>query len=123
MSPWMLRVGVCVFMVITTGCTIVNNYGPKEVVPGTVSQVAAKLQDGLTEAGMVVNAKQDGDECRIAGTSKSNTVFCIHLRQKKGVGSPNTLVRMQWDLGGDEELWNLVLQLVKVPAQRDPDNP
>ena len=102
------------------GCTVVT-CGPKEVVPGTVAQVAAELQDGFREAGIQVMAKQAGDELRLAGQSKSGTAFCLHLSQKKVLDKPNTVVSMWWDLGGDEELWKLVRQWLEAPEPRHAD--
>jgi hypothetical protein len=83
------------------------------VVPGSVSEVAAKLRDGLSEAELMLNTKWVGSEYRISSQSKSGTVFCLHMKQAKDAGG-KTLVRMQWDRGGDDELWQLVLKILNT---------
>jgi hypothetical protein len=84
-------------------------YGPKLVVGGTVAEVSAKLQDGLSEADIAPLSQRVGGDFRIAGKfPKTQTVFCLHLSEKKIDGNVKTLVRMQWDRGGNDELWQLV---------------
>lgn len=91
--------------------------GPKTVVSGSVSQVTAKLQDGLSNAGMeIYPIKRVGSQVRVAGIKNSQTVFCLYLSEKKVAGGNQTLVRMKWDRGGDEELWRTVLKILATPA-------
>ncbi|HEY7313771.1 MAG TPA: hypothetical protein VH643_30755 [Gemmataceae bacterium] len=91
--------------------------GPKTVVTGSVSQVAAKLQDGLSDAGIeVYPIKRVGSHVRVAGIKNTQTVFCLYLSEKKASGANKTLVRMKWDRGGDEELWQTVLKILATPA-------
>ena len=91
--------------------------GPKTVVSGSVSQVTAKLQDGLSNAGMeIYPIKRVGSQVRVAGIKNSQTVFCLYLSEKRVAGSNQTLVRMKWDRGGDEELWQTVLKILATPA-------
>lgn len=91
--------------------------GPKTVVSGSVSQVAAKLQDGLSDAGMeIYPIKRVGAHIRVAGVKNSQTVFCLYLSEKRVAGANKTLVRMKWDRGGDEELWQTVLKILATPA-------
>jgi hypothetical protein len=113
-----------VLMLAAAGCfdTFLSQqvvvYGPKVIVPGTVGEVAAKLQDGLSDAG-VLKTKRMGNDFRICSMWKKRTVFCLHLTQKKDAGGNKTLVRMQWDRGGDEELWQYVLKILNAPAEND----
>jgi hypothetical protein len=91
-------------------------YGPKTVVAGSVSRVCAKLQDGLSDAGLMVQMNRVGSDVRLAGITKSGKVFCLHLYAKGDMSGKKTLVRMQWDRGGDEEFWQLVLKILATPA-------
>jgi hypothetical protein len=94
-------------------------YGPMVVVPGSVGEVSAKLRDGLSEAGLLLNAKWVGSDYRIASTWKSQMAFCLHMKQIKDKDAAHgikTQVRIQWDRGGDDELWQLVLKLLNAPA-------
>jgi hypothetical protein len=98
-------------------------FGPKTIVPGTVADVSAKLRDGLSEAGLLLNTKWVGSDYRITSQWNSRTVFCLHLRQTKNDGGIKTMVRMQWDRGGDEELWQLILKILNAPAADGADAP
>jgi hypothetical protein len=96
-------------------------YGPKVVVPGSVSEVAAKLRDGLSDAGLAVNTKSMGADYRISSVWK-NTVFCLHLKQSKDAsGGTTTMIRMQWDRGGNDELWQLIQKILNTPADNGGD--
>jgi hypothetical protein len=99
-------------------------YGPKVVVAGSVTQVCAKLQDGLSDAGIMVQMNRVGSDLRLAGRTKSGTVFCLHLYEKKDkeAGGPKTLVRMQWDRGGDEEFWQMVVKMAAAPKAGSDDS-
>lgn len=91
-------------------------YGPMVVVPGSVSEVSARLMDGLSEAGMLLSKRWVGDDYRISSQWKSHTVFCLHMKQMKDASNGiKTQVRMQWDKGGDQELWQLVLKILNAP--------
>ena len=112
-----------VLLLAAAGCTMdkflvwqVMNYGPKTVVPGTVAEVSAKLQDGLGDAGLVLRMKRTPSEHRLASQWKSSTVFCLYLTQLKASGGNKTLVRIKWDGEGDEELWHLVLKILHEPS-------
>jgi hypothetical protein len=90
-------------------------YGPQLVVHGTVEEVAAKLKDGLNETGILLQTGRKADDYRISSVWKSRFVFCLHLSPQKGAVGTSTLVRMQWDRGGDEELWQLILKILNAP--------
>lgn len=112
-----------VLLLAAAGCTMdkflvwqVMSYGPKTVVPGTVAEVAAKLQDGLSDAGLLLQPKRMESEYRIASRWKSDMVFCLYLTPKKDAGGKKTQVRIKWDSGGDEELWHLILKILHAPS-------
>jgi hypothetical protein len=95
--------------------------GPKVVVRGTVDEVAAKLKDGLGETDMMLHPKRVGNTYRISSVWKSHFVFCLHLSPKRGAAGDSTLVRMQWDRGGDAELWQLILKILNAPDEQAND--
>jgi hypothetical protein len=116
---------VCTALLMLTGAGCLDTflsrqvvvYGPKVVVPGTVDEVAAKLKDGLNETGILLYPKRVGTGYRIASQWKSGLVFCLHLSPKKEGKDNSTLVRMQWDRGGNEELWQLILKILNAPDE------
>lgn len=113
-------------LLAVAGCTVdsflsrqVVVWGPKVTVPGTVAEVAAKLRDGLGEQGLLLRTNRVGTDYRISSLWKSGTVFCLHLQQMNDEDGSKTRVRMQWDRGGDKELWQLVLTLLNAPSEED----
>ena len=118
-----------VLMLAIAGCTLDSFlmpgavvFGPKLVVAGTVGEVSSKLQDGLSESGIMLGINRVGADLRIAGVApKTRTAFCLHLTEKKIGRGVKTLVRMQWDRGGDEELWQRILAILSTPADDNAD--
>lgn len=118
------KVWAGVLILAVAGCTLDSFllpgsvvYGPKLIVAGTVGEVSATLQDGLSDAGIIVVSKRVGDDFRIAGkVPKTSTAFCLHLSEKKIGGSVKTLLRMQWDRGGDDELWQRIQAILTTPT-------
>jgi hypothetical protein len=94
-------------------------YGPKVVVAGSVSQVCAKLQDGLSDAGIMVRMNRVGSVLRLSGKTKSGKVFCLHLHEKEDLDGVKTQVRVQWDLGGDDAFWQMVVKMLTTKAGSD----
>lgn len=121
--------GMCagVLLLAASGCTLDSFllpqsvvYGPKQIVPASVADVSAKLQNGLSEAGMMLGVKRVDYGYRIVSVWKNHLSFCLHLSEKKVEGRMQTLVRMQWDRGGDEELWQLILKILGPANNTEP---
>ena len=89
--------------------------GPKTTVSGSLFDVSSRLNVGLSDAGISLRTNRVGSDWRMVGASKSGTVFCLHLSPAPKSGGKKTLVRMQWDRGGDEELWQLVVKILTSP--------
>ncbi len=89
----------------------------QQVVADKLERVSARLQEGLSDAGVSVLTKRVGPEMRLAGQTKSGKVFCLHLYAEKEGGTDRTLVRVKWDREADEAFWQLVCQLVAAPAE------
>jgi hypothetical protein len=89
--------------------------GPKTVVSSSVFDVSSKLNAGLSDAGIMVQMNRVGSDLRMVGASKNGTVFCLHVSPAPKSGGKKTLVRMQWDRGGDDELWRLVEKILTSP--------
>jgi hypothetical protein len=88
----------------------------QQVVDDKMEQVSARLQAGLSDAGVAVLTKRVGPEMRLAGQTKSGKVFCLHLYAQKVDGADRTLVRVKWDREPDEAFWEQVLSLVAAPS-------
>jgi hypothetical protein len=89
----------------------------QEVVADKLERVSARLQEGLSDAGISVLSKPVGTELRLAGQTKSNKVFCLHLYAEKAGGEDRTRIRVKWDREPDEAFWQLVCKLVVPPAE------
>jgi hypothetical protein len=112
-----------VLLLAVTGCTLdsflnrqIVVWGPKVTVSGTVAEVAARLRDALGEGCFPLKTNRMGTDYRISGHWKSGTVFCLHLQQMNDEDGIKTRVRMQWDRGGDQELWQLILKTLNAPS-------
>lgn len=111
----MLAAAGCIFDSFVIPGAVV--YGPKLVVAGRVGEVSAKLQDGLSGSDIVLFTNRVGADLRISGqVLKTGFVFCLHLSEKKIGGSVKTVLRMQWDRGGDEELWQRIQTILTTPS-------
>ncbi len=123
------RVCAGVLILAAAGCTLDSFlspqfcvfcvYGPKQTVSGTAGEVSAMLQAGLSDAGVLPRVKRVGSDYMIAGVWKNYLAFCLHLSQKKEPDGIKTLVRMQWDRGGDEELWQLIVKILATSDDAD----
>ncbi len=91
--------------------------GPKTLVLGSVFDVSSRLNAGLSDAGIALQMNRVGSDWRMVGTSKSGTVFCLHVSPAPKSGGKKTLVRMQWDRGGDEELWRQIQKVLSAPDE------
>src|SRR5207248_2310820 len=87
----------------------------QQVVADKLERVSARLEEGLSDAGVSVLTKPVGTEMRLAGTTKSGKIFCLHLYAEKEGGADRTRVRVKWDREADEAFWELVVSLVATP--------
>jgi hypothetical protein len=113
---------VGVLLLASAGCSLTPFLAPspdQQVVSDSLERVAARIQDGLSEAGVPVLSKRVGTEVRLAGMTKSGKVFCLHLYAKKVEGADKTLVRVRWDREADEPFWQSVLRIMTA----GPDSP
>jgi len=115
-----------VLLLAVVGCTVdsflnrqIVVWGPRVTVPGTVAEVAAKLRDGLSEEGLLLRTNRMGSDYRIVSQWRSGKVFCLHLQQMSEEDGIKTRVRMQWDSGGDTELWQLILKLLNASSDEE----
>ena len=109
-------------LLLTSGCALTPLLAPhaeQQVVAAPLDRVAARLQDGLSEAGVPVLTKRVGEEFRLAGMTKSGKVFCLHLYAKKIGGADKTLVRVRWDREADEPFWQTVLRITTAEPEAD----
>ncbi len=126
MSRYLGMAGAGALLVAVAGCTLDSFLTPssglagsRQVVAGSVDQVAEQIQQGLSDAGISVLSKRVGSDLRLAGMTKSQKVFCLHLYGQTVRGEEKTLVRLQWDRGADETFWPMVLQLLAAPDSND----
>jgi hypothetical protein len=118
MCRCLARVCAGVLLFAAAGCTLdsflaqhICVYGPQQIVISPADEVSATLQTGLSEAGIVSVVNRVGDDLRVGGVYQKRTAFLLHLREQKVKGRLQTVVRMQWDYGGDKELWQLIQRI------------
>lgn len=110
-SALFLALPGCVTPGSTRSSTAADPYRMK--VTGTTAQVAATLQTGLNEAGVVVMVGQVGEVIRLGGQSKSGKIFCIHVKPGKGKNQDQTVVSIRWDRDPDQKLWQTVVDILQ----------
>jgi hypothetical protein len=123
MSHSLRIVGAGLLLFAVIGCSLDSFLaapgGPsanKQIVNAPVAQVSARLEEGLSEAGVSVLTKQVGQERRLAGITPSGKIFCLHLYGQKVAGKEATQVRVKWDREADEAFWRMVLNLAASSA-------
>jgi hypothetical protein len=120
--------GAGVLLLAAVGCSLDSFVVPyvgtarrQQLVADRLDRVSARLQEGLSDAGITVLTKPVGSEMRLAGMTKSGKVFCLHLYAEKDGGADRTLVRVKWDREADGPFWDLVCKLVAPPASEPAD--
>ena len=123
MSRFLGLAGAGVLLLAAVGCSpgaflapFPGTFNRQQVIADKLERVSARLEEGLSDAGVSVLTKRVGPEMRLAGQTKSGKVFCLHLYADKKDGEDRTLVRVKWDREADEAFWQLVLGLVAVPG-------
>jgi len=92
---------------------------PQLVVAGSVVEVSCRLQEALTDAGISVKSKLQGDDLRLAGQTKTGKVFCFHLRKEQTPGTPKTRIILQWDREPDEDFWRTIVQPLSLAMRAE----
>jgi hypothetical protein len=77
--------------------------------------VSAKLRAALGNVGVSVTANQEGDNVRLAGTTKSGKKFSLLLKQQYSGGGQRTAITIDWEGEADEEFWLTVVQWMAPP--------
>lgn len=88
----------------------------RQVVSGSVNDVAARLQASLGKINIIVavNPMDDG-LVKLNGLTKSGKRFALVLKQQKTSQGDSTAVTVEWDKDADEEFWAIVLDLLVKP--------
>jgi hypothetical protein len=86
--------------------------GKQQVVAGSVDQVSANLQAALGRIGVAATSTRDGQDVRIAGSTRSGRKFALLLRRQKTDAGERTAVAIEWEKDADEQFWLTVVQLL-----------
>ena len=102
----------------------VGSGGKRQVVSGSVNDVAAHLQASLGKINIVVavNPMDDGT-VKLNGQTKSGKRFAIVLKRQATSQSENTAISVEWEKDADEEFWAIVLDLLIRPEMTATDTP
>jgi hypothetical protein len=114
-----------VLAVAAAGCTVdsflmpsLTTFKRHQAITGTVPEVSRRIEDGLSDAGILVITKQlDDGERRLAGQDKqSGRVFCVHLYGKKVGKVDKTMVSIEMDNGANDAFWQMILGFAAGPG-------
>jgi hypothetical protein len=111
-----------VLLLAAAGCSLDSFLSPysggagrQQVVDDKLEQVAARLEDGLRDAGVSVLTKRVGQELRLAGQTQEGKVYCLRLWAEKAGGADRTRVCLKWNEAGSP-FWQLVVSLAEPPG-------
>ena len=94
----------------------VGSGGKRQVVSGSVNDVAARLQASLGKVNILVALNNMGDgTLKLSGQSKSGTRFHLVLKPQMTNRGESTAITVEWEKDADEEFWASVLDLLVEP--------
>jgi hypothetical protein len=111
-------------LVAAAGCSLgsflVSAPGPdgrQQVVAGSVDEVSARLQAALGHVGVAVAADRQGEDVRLAGTTRSGKKFVLLLKRQKAGNVERTAIAVQWEKEADEAFWLAVVDLLATTVR------
>lgn len=124
MSRRLGMVCAAALLIAAVGCSAgsfllswVGSGGKRQVVTGSVNDVAAHLQASLGKINIVVavNPMDDGT-VKLNGQTKSGKRFALVLKRQATSQGENTIISVEWEKDADDEFWGIVLDLLVNPA-------
>lgn len=93
----------------------VGSGGKRQVVSGSINDVAAHLQASLGKAHIIVAVNpMDKDTVKLSGITKSGKRFGLVLKRQMTSHGESTAISAEWD-DPDEEFWATVLEMLVAP--------
>jgi hypothetical protein len=94
----------------------VGSGGKKQVVTGSINDVAARLQASLGKLNIIVAVNpMDNDTIKLNGQTKSGQRFALVLKRQTTSQGESTAITVEWEKDADEEFWATVLELLVKP--------
>jgi hypothetical protein len=96
----------------------VGSGGKRQVVSGSVNEVAVRLQASLGKLNIIVavNPMQDGT-VKLNGQTKNGKQFALVLKRQATSQGESTAISVEWTTDDDPEFWGIVLDLLVKPEQ------
>lgn len=95
----------------------VGSGGKRQVVSGSINDVAAHLQASLDKLNIIVAVNpMDNDTIKLNGQTKSGKRFALVLKRQVTSQGENTALSVEWEKDADDEFWAIVLDLLVNPA-------
>jgi hypothetical protein len=102
----------------------VGSGGKRQVVSGSINDVAAHLQASLGKLNIIVAVNpMDKDTIKLNGQTKSGKRFALVLKRQTTSEGENTSLSVEWEKDADEKFWAIVLDLLVNPAPLVTDAP
>ncbi len=121
------RVGVvcaAALLLAAAGCslnsflvTVTGSGGKQQVVAGSVDEVSARLQAALGHVGVAVQADRQGEDVRLAGTTRSGKRFTLVLKRQRTDNVERTAIAVEWEKEADDQFWLAVVDLLATTAR------
>lgn len=102
----------------------VGSGGKRQVVSGSVNDVAARLQASLGKSNVIVALNpMDNDTIKLSGQTKSGKRFDLVLKRQMTNQGESTAISVEWMKDADDEFWAIVLGLLVNPEPAAGDAP
>jgi hypothetical protein len=94
----------------------IGSGGKRQVVSGSINDVATRLQASLGKLDIVVAVNlMDNDTIKLNGQTKSGHRFALVLKRQATSQGESTAISVEWEKDDDPEFWGIVLDLLAKP--------
>jgi len=123
MSHRLKTMGVAALLMVAVGCSAgsfllswVGSGGKRQIVAGSINDVAAHLQASLGKLHIIVAVNpMDKDTIKLNGQTQSGQRFALVLKRQMTSRGESTAVTVEWEKDADEAFWATVLELLVKP--------
>ena len=124
MSRRMAMVCAAALIIAAAGCegssfllSWVGSGGKRQVVSGSINEVATRVQASLGKIDIVVAVNlMDKDTIKLNGQTKSGKRFALVLKRQATSQGESTAISVEWEKDDDPEFWGIVLDLLAKPG-------
>ena len=111
----------CLFLAV--GCSLDTfslaafgtSKGDGPVVAGSLDAVTATSQKAISDMGLFVSVRRDGESAKLTSTTAGGKRFTLVLKSRKTDHGDETQVSIQWEKEADQAFWLQLAAAVAAP--------